>query len=230
MVLVVGLVGIEGVGKTTITQHFITSGFMEVSFTDTLKESLCTLLCLDRGRFDDPILKDMSYQDTTKDIYTMTPREMMQKYGDLVKQLFGPNVFIDVVQRRLNHIQTPVVFSDIRCPTEALFVRSLGAQIYRVVPAKLSRIIAGDYACGPVTWDTPHSESLQCSIVCDATICNTGVDLVDFQRVLSAEIRTLQASGTQTNRCIQCGTDMGDCNPRQLCGKTVCGNVSMFLV
>ena len=25
-----------------------------------------------------------------------------------------------------------------------------------------------------------------------------------------------------TNRCIECGIDMGDCNPRQLCGKTRC--------
>jgi hypothetical protein len=24
------------------------------------------------------------------------------------------------------------------------------------------------------------------------------------------------------NRCIECGVDMGDCNPRQLCGKTRC--------
>ena len=27
-----------------------------------------------------------------------------------------------------------------------------------------------------------------------------------------------------SNRCTECGVDMGDCNPRQLCGKTVCRN------
>lgn len=26
------------------------------------------------------------------------------------------------------------------------------------------------------------------------------------------------------NRCLVCGIDMGDCNPRQLCNKTYCGN------
>lgn len=25
-----------------------------------------------------------------------------------------------------------------------------------------------------------------------------------------------------TNYCVECGVDMGPCNPRQLCGKTVC--------
>jgi histone acetyltransferase (RNA polymerase elongator complex component) len=26
------------------------------------------------------------------------------------------------------------------------------------------------------------------------------------------------------NRCVQCGVDMGEMNPRQLCGKTYCEN------
>jgi hypothetical protein len=29
-------------------------------------------------------------------------------------------------------------------------------------------------------------------------------------------------SGTPVNRCMDCGTDMGECNPRQLCGKWRC--------
>ena len=24
------------------------------------------------------------------------------------------------------------------------------------------------------------------------------------------------------NRCLECGIDMGECNPRQLCGKVYC--------
>ena len=30
------------------------------------------------------------------------------------------------------------------------------------------------------------------------------------------------------NRCVECGTDMGKCNPRQLCGKTCCYNKFEF--
>lgn len=39
------------------------------------------------------------------------------------------------------------------------------------------------------------------------------------------EYRALQAarqSSSPRNRCEVCGVDMGDCNPRQLCGKTYC--------
>tara|TARA_Y100000389_G_C17315600_1_gene440277 strand:- start:250 stop:453 length:204 start_codon:yes stop_codon:yes gene_type:complete len=27
------------------------------------------------------------------------------------------------------------------------------------------------------------------------------------------------------NLCLECGVDMGPCNPRQLCGKTFCNNI-----
>lgn len=30
------------------------------------------------------------------------------------------------------------------------------------------------------------------------------------------------------NLCIECGIDMGDCNPRQLCGKTRCLNTAFY--
>ena len=30
----------------------------------------------------------------------------------------------------------------------------------------------------------------------------------------------------EKNRCVECGTDMGQCNPRQYCGKLYCLNSS----
>lgn len=38
------------------------------------------------------------------------------------------------------------------------------------------------------------------------------------------DIRPLKKQRIEThkNLCISCGIDMGDCNPRQLCGKTYC--------
>ena len=31
------------------------------------------------------------------------------------------------------------------------------------------------------------------------------------------------------NRCVECGMDMGECNPRQLCNKTYCGRSESFM-
>jgi len=30
------------------------------------------------------------------------------------------------------------------------------------------------------------------------------------------------SNGDPKNRCVECGVDMGECNPRQYCGKTQC--------
>jgi hypothetical protein len=38
-----------------------------------------------------------------------------------------------------------------------------------------------------------------------------------FQILMSSTIE-------EKNRCVECGTDMGRCNPRQLCGKIYCYN------
>jgi hypothetical protein len=44
--------------------------------------------------------------------------------------------------------------------------------------------------------------------------------------IIHAELKqtiTKLACG-QVNRCLGCGVDMGDCNPRQYCKKTYCPN------
>lgn len=181
MFSIIGLVGVKGSGKTTVARHLVQSGYTEVSFADTLKDSLCTLLGIDRCRFDDPAMKEQECSDL-EDI-TMSPRAMMQKYGDMMKRLFGPHVFIKSVCRRLRLVETPVVISDIRFPDEAEFVRTLGAVIYRIVPGKTCHIQKGDHngnEFGIVHMGTHDSESLQRSIVCDATIFNSGMGLEEL--------------------------------------------------
>jgi len=38
------------------------------------------------------------------------------------------------------------------------------------------------------------------------------------------EVTEVNEVNEVTNRCLICGVDLGDCNPRQLCGKTYCYN------
>lgn len=45
----------------------------------------------------------------------------------------------------------------------------------------------------------------------------------DFDKIKSNFITNLEDSAEgMMNRCLECGTDMGRCNPRQLCGKSYC--------
>jgi hypothetical protein len=228
MSLLIALVGQKGVGKTTIAHHLVTNGFIEVSFADTLKESLSLLLGIPRSAFDNPASKETPFEVGG---HSMTPRQMMQAYGDLVKSLFGETVLIDAVRRRIDAIDSGggmgIVISDVRFPSEAKFAQRLGARIYRVVPAQIVRIVQqhlsiilpGLLDTNLVGLDTHSSESLQHQIQCDAVIENDGENLDALHSALDAEFRIVHPI---ENACVQCGIELGPCNPRQLCGKTAC--------
>jgi len=49
---------------------------------------------------------------------------------------------------------------------------------------------------------------------------NTYTDMDLLQEKLETLIKECQTG--YVNRCLECNVDMGECNPRQLCGKTYC--------
>jgi len=49
---------------------------------------------------------------------------------------------------------------------------------------------------------------------------DTYTNLELLQEKLVSLIKECQTG--YVNRCLECGVDMGECNPRQLCGKTYC--------
>jgi hypothetical protein len=224
MPLIIALVGTKGVGKTTISEHLVSMGFTEVAFADTLKESVSMLLGLPRAAFDNPESKERPMDVTAG--YRMTPRQIMQQYGDCIKELFGPDVLIDSIRRRLLEIQTPVIISDVRYQHEAEFVKGLGARLYRVVLSPSIAIIHDrnvNHTRGQnaVDADLHGSETSQRFIVCDSVIYNDGKSRNALWMALETEF--VQPMVVE-NPCLECGVDMGSCNPRQLCGKTHCDN------
>jgi len=50
------------------------------------------------------------------------------------------------------------------------------------------------------------------------TYLNVSNIINDFKRSLLCNREGMM------NKCLECGVDMGRCNPRQLCGKTVCNS------
>ena len=225
---IVALVGKKGSGKTTIAHHLRTRGFIEVSFADTLKDSLCVLLGIPRDVFDNPGSKETLFHVGGRHL---TPRAILQTYGDVVKSPFGSEVFIEAVARRIREIGSlsDIIISDVRFPAEANFVRELGARLYRVVPSDVVRINRSPWInpdLQTTTGSDQHaSETHQETIQCDTVIENDGRSRDVLFAALDTEFRCMD---TVENRCIQCGTDLGINNPRQLCGKTVCDSESMF--
>ena len=52
---------------------------------------------------------------------------------------------------------------------------------------------------------------------------NTSNNLIKFDNSDIIKFKDKYFNGTK-NRCLTCNVDMGECNPRQLCGKWRCDN------
>ena len=59
------------------------------------------------------------------------------------------------------------------------------------------------------------------------TIFSDKLDIyLDYDKILENFIDSIIENNEGVkNRCCDCGVDMGQCNPRQLCGKTYCMNM-----
>jgi hypothetical protein len=54
---------------------------------------------------------------------------------------------------------------------------------------------------------------------------NTKGDYTDEKVIMETLMKMFGEIGRgPVNRCIECGIDMGECNPRQYCGKYYCSN------
>lgn len=56
----------------------------------------------------------------------------------------------------------------------------------------------------------------------NTTVKNTYSNMELLQEKL--EILVKESQTVYINRCLECNVDMGECNPRQLCGKTYCNS------
>lgn len=59
------------------------------------------------------------------------------------------------------------------------------------------------------------------------TIFSDKLDIyLDYDKILESFIDSIiDNNNGMKNRCLDCGEDMGQCNPRQLCGKSYCMNM-----
>lgn len=106
---VIGLSGPRACGKSTIAKHLETQhGYTIIAFADSLRE-LATI--------SDPEL--------------VNNRLYLARLGEKLRELL-PDFVLQVVQRRLDAIDGPVVIEDIRFPAELDYCNTMGAMTVRL--------------------------------------------------------------------------------------------------
>lgn len=123
--LILGLGGKAGSGKTTAARFLASYGFKEIAFADSLKESASLLFGFNQEQTNG-FLKEVIDPRLGK-----SPRMVMQQFGDACRQIW-PEVFVSAVRRKLFGPYDRVVVSDIRFFNEAEALSRLGAMLVRI--------------------------------------------------------------------------------------------------
>ena len=122
MGVIVAISGKKGSGKDTVADFLVQEfNFTKLSFAAPLKEVCCILFSMDPMYFEHRELKE-SWKHPETD---MTPREILQYVGsDLMRKSF-PNIWINIMKKKLHDRTKNYVISDLRFTNEYEFLRTL---------------------------------------------------------------------------------------------------------
>lgn len=139
--MIIGITGYARSGKDTLAQSLkLRHGFQRIAFADKLKE-------LALGT--DPIIYWDELCDIPVHLSTLVAglgwdrakahlevRQYLQRLGDHCRSTFGEDVWIRATLPKLHALQDAghhIVYTDVRYPNEADFIRSKGGLIIKVV-------------------------------------------------------------------------------------------------
>lgn len=129
--MIIGLHGLPHTGKDTIADYlYHQHGFGRIAFAGPVKDMLVTF-GVQRELLNDPAKKEQVIEWIGQ-----SPRQLMRSLGtDWGRSLVADNIWIRHAARRLQlqrRIGPKVVFTDVRFPNEAEFVRAHGGVIWHV--------------------------------------------------------------------------------------------------
>lgn len=123
--IIIGLGGKAGSGKSTVAEFLGHFGFREMAFAEPLKEAAALLFGFNEEQVNGA-LKEIVDGRLGK-----SPRMVLQELGDACRAIW-PEVFVSAIRRRLFRVSGRVVISDVRFLNEARCLELLGAKLIRV--------------------------------------------------------------------------------------------------
>lgn len=136
MALILGIAGMVGSGKTTVSGNFIqTNGFRQLSFADPIRDTMMALgVPLEVLR--DPVRKEQPHPA----LAGATPRAFMEGIGKLGRDLTDGRMWLNKFSMRADLCDL-VICDDVRYQNEVDEIAARGGQTFRlVVPGREPRV------------------------------------------------------------------------------------------
>lgn len=116
--ILIGLLGKAGAGKTTIAQHLEAKGFQRISFAERIKKLA------------------MHYFQFFQDDINNKPsdcRTILQGLGSLIREQFDENYFISEIYLKIKYSEHKLfVIDDVRLEEEAEFIKEMNGVVVRL--------------------------------------------------------------------------------------------------
>lgn len=141
--VIIGLSGKKYTGKTEI-EKFLKEKYKydSIAFADPIKDTIeLWYPGLKREYLYDPELKEKKVEE----LYGNTPRQIMQRVGDLVRNHFDKDFWVKIVKGKISKLNAKqnIVVSDIRFPNELEMLNELNLSekviIFRIIRDDIHR-------------------------------------------------------------------------------------------
>lgn len=130
----IGLAGKKQSGKTTVANYLMSAHhFIQVPFSQPIKWALADLLVARNApdnlidAYVDGALKELP----TEYLGGKSPREFMQRYGDLGREL-TKGFWVDIAMRASSEMKANIVIPDVRFPDEVAAIRRHGGTVFYI--------------------------------------------------------------------------------------------------
>ncbi len=140
---IIGLAGSAGSGKDTVAVMILdqVSG-ASLAFADPLREAARAIFGLTELQMTDRVLKEQVVP-----YWGLSPRQILQRLGtECVREQFGYDTWLKRARLRLEALQDSsagvAVFTDVRFPNEAQWVRDQGGVVVRIHRGRIDVVAA----------------------------------------------------------------------------------------
>ena len=137
--MIIGLCGLIGAGKGTVSDILVEQGFTKVSFADKLKDGVSTIFGWDRAMLEGDTNESRTWREQPDNFWSaetkmeVTPRLVLQLFGtDCMRNGFDDGVWVSLLKKTILENPGNYVVPDVRFENEIAMLRDIGGEVWEV--------------------------------------------------------------------------------------------------